>query len=263
MSAIQKIPNNFELQILSDIHLELRKKHFNFASSAKNLALLGDIGNPFSPHYQEFLFQCADRFEKVFIVAGNHEFYRNEYFETCQKIDQICLARSNLYFLNGRALHFPGLKILGCTLWSHIAETHKKEIFQRLNDFKLIRYFNKKMSLENYEELHQKDLSFLRTHLALSPLDKKSSDKTIVLTHHAPIDHTGNPSYFGSSLSSAFVNTFSDDIFKNVSLWGFGHTHWQIDFQHLLHRTRFLSHQIGYEHESIPLCDTENLFVLK
>jgi hypothetical protein len=40
------------------------------------LALLGDIGYPAKEGYAEFVLAQAKRFDHVFIVAGNHEFYR-------------------------------------------------------------------------------------------------------------------------------------------------------------------------------------------
>jgi hypothetical protein len=34
--------------------------------------MLGDIGYPAKPTYQELLLAMADRFQKVFVIAGNH-----------------------------------------------------------------------------------------------------------------------------------------------------------------------------------------------
>lgn len=236
----------FEIQILSDIHLELRKTPFNVTPTAPHLALLGDIGNPMSPTYREFLLDLSGRFEHIFIVAGNHEFYHNDYHQACDRIGEICHTQSNLHFLNRQKLTLHGFEILGATLWSRIDTPFSGEIFRRLNDFRLICYQGQPLSLENYQLLHEQDLKFLNTELC-----QPSARKKIVFTHHAPLDHTGNPQYHNSPLSSAFVNRLDDAYFENVALWGFGHTHWQVDFHRLPARTRIVARQTGYEHEHI------------
>ncbi len=42
---------------------------------AECMALLGDISYAKKDNYQSFLLEQAQRFEKVFVIAGNHEFY--------------------------------------------------------------------------------------------------------------------------------------------------------------------------------------------
>jgi hypothetical protein len=36
------------------------------------LAMLGDIGYPPQPKYQDLLLEMAGKFQKVFVLAGNH-----------------------------------------------------------------------------------------------------------------------------------------------------------------------------------------------
>ena len=72
----------FLLRILSDIHLELRNyipkdifpEKIN-SGIEEVLILAGDIGDPFSNIYKEFLTLCRSTFSFVIVVAGNHEFY--------------------------------------------------------------------------------------------------------------------------------------------------------------------------------------------
>jgi len=42
------------------------------------LCLAGDIGYPYSGIYREFLKQMNSDFKKVFIIAGNHEYYNSD-----------------------------------------------------------------------------------------------------------------------------------------------------------------------------------------
>lgn len=68
---------------MSDIHIELSKtpdKYINrfipSQSSDDVLILAGDIGNPTSKIYKLFLTEISKYYAKVFIIAGNHEYYQ-------------------------------------------------------------------------------------------------------------------------------------------------------------------------------------------
>lgn len=79
--------NIFKFQVISDIHSEI--KSFNLdtmipkcdASRAKghNLFLAGDIGKPGSIDYKNILKHSSTNWKNVFVIAGNHEFYKNSY----------------------------------------------------------------------------------------------------------------------------------------------------------------------------------------
>jgi hypothetical protein len=80
------------VQLLSDLHLEVPFKAradfgqpgpvqgytiYDFPVRAPNLALLGDIGlvRDADSGFLNWLFAQLKRFERVFFVLGNHEFY--------------------------------------------------------------------------------------------------------------------------------------------------------------------------------------------
>jgi hypothetical protein len=82
-------PNDtFNVQILSDLHLELPRSssngsyttyQYDFPVTAPNLALLGDIGCTVDPGLFEWLDIQLLRYELVLYVAGNHEPYRSTF----------------------------------------------------------------------------------------------------------------------------------------------------------------------------------------
>ena len=69
------------LQFVSDLHLEyfssrmcLKPCHLAFLQpTAPVLALVGDIGYPLTPHFETLVAHCAERWDVVLFVAGNHE----------------------------------------------------------------------------------------------------------------------------------------------------------------------------------------------
>ena len=77
----------FSMQYVSDIHLEMHDKYNEgvitpsmfLKPSAPYLALCGDIGIPELKAYDVFLGWCSNNYEKVFLIAGNHEYYN--YYE--------------------------------------------------------------------------------------------------------------------------------------------------------------------------------------
>lgn len=81
MERIRSLFSRFSLpsfQILSDLHLEVGQQYssFEIPTSAPFLILAGDIGRLIDYHsYLAFLALHTRRFEKVFLILGNHEFY--------------------------------------------------------------------------------------------------------------------------------------------------------------------------------------------
>jgi Calcineurin-like phosphoesterase len=65
-------------QVLSDLHLEVQGLYetFSIPPAAKYLILCGDVGNlRHKDRVLGFLAAQASKFERVFLVLGNHEFY--------------------------------------------------------------------------------------------------------------------------------------------------------------------------------------------
>lgn len=132
--------------------------------SAPILALLGDIGNPALPSYRDFIYQQAERFKLVLVLAGNHEYYSpsnapphptigtstREWLsrlgliastaELNAAIQLICseAPHKNVLFMDGKVLELPGVSIMGCILWSDIPEHKRQNVARQMNDYRLI-----------------------------------------------------------------------------------------------------------------------------
>ena len=143
------------LQYISDIHLESQSEFPLLPVRSKNLALIGDIGNPFKNNYADFLKYTSDNYERVFIVAGNHEYWHHG--KTHQivndQIHSIVQKLSNVEYLNNSQTELNNYIILGTTLWTP----------------------------NNYPFLHQECLSWLN-----KSIEKNYNKKIIVLTHYLP-----------------------------------------------------------------------------
>ena len=116
-----------KFQILSDIHLEKRKT-FQHPIKAENLILAGDIGNPLMNNYKEYIKYSSHNHKRVFLITGNHEYWKNTYEGTNKLIYDICIKYNNVIFLNNRFYDFESnnrnIRIFGSTLWTEILTSH-------------------------------------------------------------------------------------------------------------------------------------------
>jgi len=236
-----------ELQVLSDIHLEFGRKAngFGFPVTAPNLCLLGDIGDPGTKVYRNFLHAQAKRFEQVFVLKGNHSCYGRTLEEADALITEVCAAYPDkLNFLNRTAIDLDDDHvILGCTLWSHVLDGQRLTVMSMLADHKHIQGW----SVDRNNEVHAAELAWLQEEIAKVEAAEKLA---IVLTHHAPsFNRTAAPEHKNSALSSAFCTDLEYMCKLPVVLWMFGHTHYSSDQR--INGVRVCSNQAGYPGEGV------------
>ncbi|KAJ6255742.1 ser/thr protein phosphatase superfamily [Anaeramoeba flamelloides] len=168
----------------------LKKLPSEFSSFVKPnadfLALLGDIGDPDEESYFIFLTEMSENFQEVFwsqeihddivqeyVMIINHEYYRQKrnnkkkknFDSTNEAIDKICskIEKGNVKFLNNISVQVilknRVVRILGCTLWSHIPENNREIIKLRLTDYRVIYQDDEEKLLRNsHKKLHLKVL---------------------------------------------------------------------------------------------------------
>jgi predicted phosphohydrolase len=197
-----------QIQFISDIHDDypIINPYCDY------IALLGDIGDPFTKEYEDFIDQLATKFKKVFVIAGNHEYYYRVMDDVNNKINQICSSNINVYFLNNSSIEVEGILFVGSTLWSKIDIVTA----YRTNDFKCIRTSKKKfLDVPTYLQLHKDSVAFIEHEVS-------KGLPTIVLTHYAPILEM-NGKFISSPLRSAYSSNL-DYIKGNIRAWLSGHT---------------------------------------
>jgi len=126
----------FEFQLVSDLHSEHldADQVWTFPTLAPVLVLAGDVGCPQESKYGSFLVAMSIRYEQVFLLAGNHEFYGDRSYHMAKLRIQRTLQRLNLtnvMFMDRSSFrHSSGVRFLGVTLWSNIP-TDKQPVVQR------------------------------------------------------------------------------------------------------------------------------------
>jgi len=269
-----------DIQLASDLHLEFPEAASKMPPIPQNapiLCLLGDIGKVFDPNYEQFLMEQADRFQLVFVIAGNHEYYHSEVLEAKERIQQICDQHEHLVFLDKRSYVYSvphtekRIKFLGCTLWTNILPRDWRLMQQVMNDYRLIRIAERKLleprriTVQDTVQWHKEEVEWLKSEIDLS-MDNPN-ETVCVLTHHSPIvKGTVLPSE--DSISCGMASDVSHVMKPCVTFWGFGHTHRNANLNvatpyHTC--TIVASNQLGYithDEDTIIRYDPDRVFTI-
>lgn len=233
------------IQYASDLHLEFpenRKfiKDNPLSPVGDILILAGDIV-PFVQldQHQEFFNYVSDHFQSTWWIPGNHEYYHGnidgESGAMCESI------RPNVHLVNNFSVIQGVVRFILSTLWSNIRPVNQWHIWKGLNDFRLISNGSSKLSVDDYNLLHQDALDFLSQELHI-PFE----GRTIVTTHHVPTLFHYPEKYLHDKLNEAFAVELEELIFETQpDYWIFGHHHYNQD-PFALGKTTFLTNQVGY-----------------
>ncbi|KAL0484621.1 Ser/Thr protein phosphatase [Acrasis kona] len=251
------IIDHVKLQIASDLHLEFSRYDFDVKRIGNCLALVGDIGSPLAENYKSFIAKQSEKYEHVFVVAGNHEYYKGEYHTCNNLIQDICSEFPNVHFLKSTSYLYQTqssrpIRFLGCTLWSNVPEEHSLTVYQEFNDYYQIKVdVNGKkrlLEVEDTNKWHREQVSWLKSEIAKA---KENNERVVVLTHHAPLmKGTSRPQLEqkNRSINYAFATDLSDMMDgSRIELWAYGHTHYN-NVQNI-NGTICVSNQAGYVHE--------------
>jgi predicted phosphodiesterase len=239
--------------LYSDLHLELLREPWQPpALDVDAVILAGDIGK--HTHGIEW---AADAFRQapvspdVLYVAGNHEYYGAQ-LGLLDELRNSRWARMGVRFLERNAVEEPGVRILGCTLWSAFdlygadnVEVAMEDAECEIKDYLAIRTRRGKLlSAHDTLRLHRKAVAWLDTELA-KPFD----GRTVVVTHFAPHRGCIAPQHQGTERAPYFVTDLAWLMEKyRIDVWCHGHTHTNNDFI-TDNGCRVVSNQRGYANE--------------
>ncbi|MGX2030920.1 MULTISPECIES: metallophosphoesterase [Methylocaldum] len=223
------------IQYFSDIHLEFGSLETT-ATDADVVVAAGDIGVGL-----QALDWLKSFGKPVIYVAGNHEFYGQEYLFTLANLTSAA-SGTNVQFLEQRAWVYDGVRFLGCSLWSDLGgddNDQLEELVSIVNDFRKIRYRTDALNAKSYRQLHWESREWLFAELA-----KPFPGKTVVVTHHAP-----TPWSWRDSPSQIKRHAYCNDLREvlhsfEIAAWFHGHTHAVSDYR--CSGTRILCNPRGY-----------------
>ena len=166
-----------------------RRYAYKLIRKENNIALLGDIGNPFHQNYRDFLSYTSDRWENVFLLAGNHEYWKEKYnyYDVNDKIEEVCSLFDNVTFLNNKRASFSfgsslEYLILGTTLWSHILPN--KSSWNVMGDDLRINLVDK-----SFNALHEESKNWLIHELSILSVSLTRVSEEHAKEEHAKEEH--------------------------------------------------------------------------
>lgn len=195
------------LKYISDIHLEKSNKipyQQLQPTTSNNLALLGDIGNPFKSIYNDLLKYVSSNYDNVFLIAGNHEYWTKYTIQqTNDHIHTLANKYNNIHFLNNTNYKFHGYNIIGSTLWSNEL-SHPNNA----TNYSLTKTL-----------LHNNSLNQINKLLTTEP--------TIMLTHYMPTYKLIHPAYehLDPHIKSRYASDLEYMMSDNICVWLTGHSH--------------------------------------
>lgn len=234
-----------KLQYCSDLHLEFREnrefmKAYPLQAKAGILVLAGDIV-PFAEmnKHKVFFDELSDKFEAVYWIPGNHEYYHFDAAKKCGAFTE--KIRSNLFLVNNCTLIQNNVRFVFSTLWSKISPAYQWQIERGMSDFHVIKYNGARFSSSQFNLFHQESLDFI-----VDEINKPHIGKTVVVTHHIPTFLNYPEKYKGDILSEAFAVELFDFIeTSNIDYWIYGHHHTNTP-EFNIGKTKMLTNQLGY-----------------
>jgi Icc-related predicted phosphoesterase len=226
----------------NDLHLSFGELTLNNDDNAEVLCLNGDICELVHiEKYIPFFEDVCSKWKHVIYVLGNHEFYDTSIQKGYAIASSIPIP--NLYVLNNEVKVIEDVTFLGCTLWTDMNKNHsvaKSVAHKNMNDFRYIKYNDKRLTPEDTIVMHDESVAFLK-----KSLKEVTTNKVVVTTHHAPHYKSIDPMYHGSLINYAFYSDLENLILDNkIDFWLHGHCHSYADYY--INNTRIINNPRGY-----------------
>jgi Icc-related predicted phosphoesterase len=238
----QELPGGDVLILAGDI-CEYRTLKKEFHKTKLEDRVLGKLKS-----YDFFYNECA-KYEKVFMVMGNHEHYHHRFDKTYEDLKDI--LPNNVILLEQEVAEYKGVMFLGATLWTDlnrgdpITSWHLKSA---MNDYKVVQnhYPAKdlyhKLTPEHTAEVHFKTKQYFKT-----VLETNRDKPFVVITHHSPSFQSVDDKYkHDTTMNGGYASELSEFILDhdNIKVWVHGHMHDPVDY--MVGDTRVLANPRGY-----------------
>ncbi len=201
---------------MSDLHFEFGwMKVFKEKKLDTVLVLAGDVDSR-AVNLEAFIDHACNNFAAVVMVAGNHEFYGNDYEETMDLLFNLDMEFENFHFLENDTVKIEDVTFLGGTLWSE----PDWGVFNKINDAHVISYWGRRLLDTDIAEFCRGTKRFLKEAL------DKIEGKKVVVTHFGPDKVLMDPRWSKyDNINTYFWAKGLQDEFHKADMWLFGHTH--------------------------------------
>lgn len=271
MLTQQHLANYDSLQLISDVHLDIRGRAMSIAPSAPTLVVAGDVASHIDPKYRDFLQTLFQNHRYGVYVPGNHEIWGatgpmsgvlDSIERTCKSLDTpVTLLRSGNW---GFDVPHTGTRVVGATLWTHIPKELSGGAPSLLNDFKYIKTSpHRALEVQDVNRMHEVDKSWIARAVHEAGKDGK---RAVVVTHHSPSVSLSamNDAKAKDGMGVFYYGDDMDRILKmpNICAWLYGHTHesWVLRLKNI--DFPFVTNALGYPHENTGFAEGAGVKVI-
>jgi hypothetical protein len=258
-----------KIDYCSDLHLEFG---YQTLPGGEVLILAGDICESRSlvkdfhstkllPHvtgshehrYYDFFYHECAKYDRVFMVMGNHEHYHGRFDKTLEEIRGV--LPENVTLLERDRIDYGGVTFLGATLWTNCNNGDSITMWTLQNSMNDYRVITNKRD-DSYGKL--RPLTTFSNHIHTVEWLKKEfveeiSNPIVVITHHAPSFQSITEKYRDDKhLNGGYASDLSEFIldYPQIKHWVHGHVHSTHDY--VIGDTQILANPRGYHgHEKI------------
>ena len=229
-----------KFQFISDVHLEIDP----VSKLREFIKPCGDIcAYSMKDRLRSFLEFCAASWQRVFYVAGNHEYYNKSSHElrfiakqdaergqptTLLEVENWlrteCDRFPNVHFLQKDSYYLAeeGTYVLGCTLWSEIPADQYDIAKKGMVDYRRI-YLTKEAVVTPAQVT---GLYYDHANWLLGELNSLGPQvKVLVITHHLPTYQMVDAKYAGNPLNCCFASSTLERLPRVPATWVCGHSH--------------------------------------
>eukprot|EP00727_Mastigamoeba_balamuthi_P000896 m51a1_g10803 hypothetical protein (309) ;mRNA; r:30398-31324 len=233
------------IQLASDLHIDAWPADpdgsvpFPITPRARYLAVAGDISPVCSERllglFGSFLARASAAFERVFVVAGNHEYYGATLQNADDAIDRTCSGLPNVTRLRRGMRAFDvdeRTRVVGATLWTRVPAEHASSVQRGANVYRrAFRAPGEPLAVEDTNAEYDASMSWIRQEARRARDDGRS---LVVVTHYSPIWGVAGPAcvrderlrccFESRELEADLCSERAVD-WSAVRAWMFGHTH--------------------------------------
>lgn len=214
------------IQYVSDLHLEMDDTDDvirTIQKIAPYLVLAGDIGDPSTKRYMEFIRHCSEMgYERVFVIAGNHEYYGHSVTDTEIILRDVCAAFDNVTYLQNDCHETDDMVIFGGTMWTYVEDPKDYWIVSNcVRDYSRIQSFN----VGESNRLHVEFCKRLKDAVDAYICDFRPF---LVISHHLPWTKLIDKKYGNCISNAAFACDVDIAFSQRINGWIAGHTHTSI-----------------------------------
>ena len=253
-----------KIAVCSDLHVEFGDIDIINYDNVDLLVLAGDIcvmkhlntNAPYGDIARNFFKRVSLQFPHVIYVMGNHEHYSGDFAKSEQWFRDYCENNDihNIHLLNKDTFRLGGYEFIGGTLWTDFNDMDAMTMYnaeRAMNDYKGVKNTEDKVSWKFLPKHALRDhcnmRGYLQTCMDNYKEARRTDNKVIVVTHHAPSKNSIHEQYANDVLMNGNFYTDMDQfIFDNpqIQLWIHGHMHNEFDYG--IGGTRVICNPRGY-----------------